>query len=293
MVAMRPRSDRPQPAPNARANGPPTAAHAAAHRALMCVPHEGAPKCVLQPVRARVPAPRAARGDRTRAAVELGGQHQRALLALLAPRRGPASSRPTRSSTALGRGAAADGADVAPERRLAAAQAARAGRLVTRPPGYVLDVDRDQIDLGRFERLVARGTQLARGPSAQAAGEALALWRGPPLADFAYEPFARPRSRGSRSSGVALEERIDADLELGRHDQLVGELEALVARAPAARAPARAADARALPVRPPGRGARGLPRAARRSSRARHRAGPELQRLHAAILRQEAGSSRR
>ena len=59
--------------------------------------------------------------------------------------------------------------------------------------------------------------------------EALALWRGPPLADFTFEPFAQPEIR--RLEGLqasALEERIDADLECGRHSELIGELEALI-----------------------------------------------------------------
>jgi hypothetical protein len=63
--------------------------------------------------------------------------------------------------------------------------------------------------------------------------EALALWRGPPLADFAFEPFAQPEIRRLEElRSVALEERIAADLELGRHDELVGELEALVREHP-------------------------------------------------------------
>src|SRR5205085_12480168 len=59
--------------------------------------------------------------------------------------------------------------------------------------------------------------------------EALGLWRGPPLADFAYESFAQPEiARLKESRLVALEERIDAELALGEHARLVGELEALV-----------------------------------------------------------------
>ena len=82
--------------------------------------------------------------------------------------------------------------------------------------------------------------------------------------------------RGGRLEDLrlaALEERIEADLALGRHAELVGELEALIARAPAARAPARPADARALPLGQAGGGARGVPRRAGRARRARARAG--------------------
>ena len=99
--------------------------------------------------------------------------------------------------------------------------------------------------------------------------EALALWRGPALADFLYEPFAQTEiARLEELRTVALEERIEADLALGRHAELVSELEALVAGAAAARAAARAADARALPLGPAGGRARRLPHVrARRSSR--------------------------
>ena len=70
-----------------------------------------------------------------------------------------------------------------------------AGTIVTRPPGYLLRVDREQIDANRFERLAAAGrSALAAGdlPAARSRlSEALSLWRGSPLADFAYEPFAQ------------------------------------------------------------------------------------------------------
>src|ERR671931_2569039 len=109
-------------------------------------------------------------------------------------------------------------------------------RLLTRPPGYELRVEDGELDLDRFERLAREGRGLlAAGGSKAAAkrlGEALELWRGPPLAEFS-EPFAR--DAGARLEDerlAALEERIDADLALGRHDRLVPELEELVAREP-------------------------------------------------------------
>jgi DNA-binding SARP family transcriptional activator/pimeloyl-ACP methyl ester carboxylesterase len=108
--------------------------------------------------------------------------------------------------------------------------------LQTRPPGYVLEVDRDSVDLHRFERIVDEGrAALAAGETAAAADllrEALQLWRGPALAEFS-EPFAG--LEGARLEELrlaALEERIEADLALARHGELVGELEALVARYP-------------------------------------------------------------
>ena len=109
--------------------------------------------------------------------------------------------------------------------------------LATRSPGYVIRVEPDELDLHRFERLVDEGRSLlARGLAADASErlrEALSLWRGPALADFAYESFAQTAiARLEEIRLAAVELRIDADLALGRHDELVGELEALVAEQP-------------------------------------------------------------
>jgi DNA-binding SARP family transcriptional activator len=109
--------------------------------------------------------------------------------------------------------------------------------LLTRPPGYLLRAERDELDLSRFERLLEEGRQrlVADMPevAAQTLREALALWRGPALADFAYEPFAQAATARLEELRVtALELRIEADLALGRHSELVGELEALVAEHP-------------------------------------------------------------
>ena len=73
-----------------------------------------------------------------------------------------------------------------------------------------------------------RPARATTAPRARLLREALALWRGEPLADFAYERSRRPRSRGSRSCGSRARERIDAELELGRQRELVAELESLV-----------------------------------------------------------------
>ena len=105
--------------------------------------------------------------------------------------------------------------------------------IVTRPPGYVLSVERANVDAHRFEDLV-RGARAAE-PAARAAAlrEALALWRGDALIDVAYESFAATEaSRLEELRLVAREELIDAELELGEHDALVPELEALVAANP-------------------------------------------------------------
>jgi DNA-binding SARP family transcriptional activator len=109
--------------------------------------------------------------------------------------------------------------------------------LTTRPPGYVLRIEPDTLDLHRFERLVDEGkNMLARDLAADASKrlrDALSLWRGPPLADFVYESFAQAAiARLEEIRLAAVELRIDADLLLGRHDELVGELEALAAEHP-------------------------------------------------------------
>jgi predicted ATPase/DNA-binding SARP family transcriptional activator len=111
------------------------------------------------------------------------------------------------------------------------------GALETAPPGYRLVVDPDAVDLLRFERLAVRGrTALAAGDAATAAeelAEALALWRGPPLADLAWEEFAQSEIlRLDELHLATLEDRIDADLALGRHAALVAELERLIAENP-------------------------------------------------------------
>jgi DNA-binding SARP family transcriptional activator len=104
----------------------------------------------------------------------------------------------------------------------------------TREPGYMLDVDPDRVDLHRFERLVA---QAAEGGDVERRSsllrEALGLWRGAPLADLAFEPFAHVEvARLEELRTAAREELVQAELELGRHSQLVGELETLVAENP-------------------------------------------------------------
>jgi DNA-binding SARP family transcriptional activator len=107
------------------------------------------------------------------------------------------------------------------------------GTLLTRSPGYLLEVDPEALDLLRFERLVsaARGADPAR--AASLLREALALWRGPPLAEFGEEPFARIEAgRLEDLRLAALEERIDAELALGHHTNLIGELEVLIAEQP-------------------------------------------------------------
>jgi predicted ATPase/DNA-binding SARP family transcriptional activator len=105
-----------------------------------------------------------------------------------------------------------------------------AERIETRPPGYrLLLAGSDELDAHRFERAVAAAR--ADGPSARSRKlrEALALFRGEPLSDFRYEEFAAPEAvRLEELRLTVVEEQIDAELELGRHAEVVPQLERLV-----------------------------------------------------------------
>ena len=109
--------------------------------------------------------------------------------------------------------------------------------IVTTAIGYRLDVDPAEIDVARFEQLLADGrAALAAGNPALASsalGRALVLWRGPAYADVRYDEFARDEvERLERLRALALEERIEADLRLGRHAEILAELRGLLATDP-------------------------------------------------------------
>ena len=167
------------------------------------------------------------------------------------------------------------------------------GAIATRPPGYAFELDPASVDVHRFVRLAGEGREALGGGDAAAGSsvlrEALALWRGPALADFTYEPFAQTEiARLEDLRAVAVEDRIEADLALGRHAELVSELEALVESQP-------------LRERPRGQLMLALYRSGRQADAlAAYRAaretlveelgidpGPALRELEAAILRQD------
>jgi DNA-binding SARP family transcriptional activator len=111
------------------------------------------------------------------------------------------------------------------------------GLVVTRAPGYELRTDPARLDVRRFESLVDEGRRaLAAGDARSARAkldQALALWRGPPLADLAYESFCQTEIARLEALRLgALEERIDADLALGRHADVVAQLEGLTDQYP-------------------------------------------------------------
>jgi DNA-binding SARP family transcriptional activator/tetratricopeptide (TPR) repeat protein len=112
-----------------------------------------------------------------------------------------------------------------------------AGRLVTQPPGYLLVLQPDELDLSRFTELAASGRyELEAGRARTAATrlrEALAVWRGPALADFRYEPFAQAEiSRLEEARLACWEDRIEADLAAGGGGELVAEVRSLVGEHP-------------------------------------------------------------
>jgi len=166
-------------------------------------------------------------------AAALGGPRQRAVLAVLLLRAGEVVSQDTLIDQVWGeRPPSAAAAQVhncvARLRRSLGADV-----LVRRPPGYVLHARPEEIDGRRFEHAVAAARALEPAERAAALREALSMWRGAALADLAYEPFAAGEAaRLDELRLIAVEERIEAELELGRHATLVAELEALVARHP-------------------------------------------------------------
>ena len=171
------------------------------------------------------------------APVALGGTKARALLALLLLHANQTVSARAPDRRALGRAAAKRGRGGAPGLRFEAEESTRFGDAGHAPHGYALLVDPERLDAVRFERLAAEGARLLAVGDAHAAGsalrEALALWRGPLLADLAHEPFVQSEARRLDELRLAsLEARVEADLALGRHQDVVAELERLVPEHP-------------------------------------------------------------
>jgi DNA-binding SARP family transcriptional activator len=222
--------------------------------------------------------------------IPLGGRRQRALLAALLLRAGRVvpteqlvdelyGSAPPPTATAslqnsIGALRKALGPDV----------------LVTRPPGYVLVVMPGQIDAGRFELLLADARRTSGVERRDLLVRALGLWRGPPLAEFAFEEWAHTETRRlDELRLVAVEERIAVDVELGRAAEVVPELASLVREHPLRE---RLRELLMLALYRAGRQAEAL------DAYANARAvldelgiepSEKLQQLQAAILRHEAG----
>lgn len=220
--------------------------------------------------------------------VELAGQRQRALLSalLLRPNQVVATERlvdelwgddaPKHAKTSLHNSAGL-------------LRKVLGDALVTRAPGYVLKVEPEQVDALRFERALseAREAEPAERPAILRA--ALDLWRGAALADVAYESFAVHEAlRLEELKLVGREELIDAEIELGRHNAVIGEIEALVAQNPLRE---RLRAQQLLALYRAGRQAEALAayQDARRAllDELGIEPGPALQQLHQSILRQD------
>jgi DNA-binding SARP family transcriptional activator len=215
--------------------------------------------------------------------VPLGGPKPRALLAMLALDAGSTVSTERRIDGLWGDEPPATAGKMVQlyvsQLRKAMAEHGVTDAIATRGRGYQLQLGRDRVDVGRFERLLAQG----------AAREALRLWREPALADVADEPFAAAEIRRLEElRATALEVAIDQDLDAGRHRDVLPELEALLAQEPLRE---RLHAQRMLALYRSGRQAEALE--AYRQARATLveqigvEPGPELRRLHEAILRQD------
>ncbi len=169
--------------------------------------------------------------------LSLGGAKQRAVLAILLLHRGEAISSERLIEELWGDRPPATAAKTLQGYVFHLRRALGDGVLHTRRAGYELELAPDQLDADEFARLASEGRAALNGGDPTAAArrlrDALGLWRGPPLADFAYESFAQAEiARLQEARLAALEDRIDADLELGGQEQLVGELGALVCEFP-------------------------------------------------------------
>jgi LuxR family transcriptional regulator, maltose regulon positive regulatory protein len=163
--------------------------------------------------------------------VAVRGAKQRALLALLALRHGQPVSADRLIDLLWGDGQAANPANALQAQIGQLRRALGPAAILTTEAGYALDAGPGDVDVTRFEQLVAQGRRLAEAgepaDASAALGEALALRRGEPLADFAYAGFFdAERARLDELLLVAIETRAGADLVLGRHGELAADLEA-------------------------------------------------------------------
>ena len=165
-------------------------------------------------------------GDRP---IELGGAKQRSVLSMLVLQAGNVVSTDALIDGLWGERPPATAAKSLQVYVSRLRKALGENAIVTRPPGYLLDATPEQVDVGRFERLVEEAKREAPGEAATTLRRALELWRGSALADLADEPFARAEiARLEELRLTALEDRIEADLALGKHASVVAELEGLV-----------------------------------------------------------------
>jgi DNA-binding SARP family transcriptional activator len=223
--------------------------------------------------------------------VQLGGPKQRALLALLLVDAGRTVSTDRLIDSLWGEHPPRTAATslqnfVSQLRKLLGADV-----VVTKPPGYLLRIEPHRVDVNRVQALLDEARDAGSAERATKFREALALWRGPPLAEFAFEAFAQGEiARLEELRLTVLEERIEADIEAGRAGEVVGELEALVGEHPLRE---RFREQLMLALYRSGRQAEALDAFQEGRRVLVEELGidpsPRLQQLHASILRQEVG----
>jgi DNA-binding SARP family transcriptional activator/class 3 adenylate cyclase len=224
------------------------------------------------------------------APLSLGGQKQKAVLAVLLLHAGQAVSVDRLVDALWGDDPPKTAATSLQNFVSQLRKALGADALVTQAPGYLLRIEPDELDVNRFTRLVSEASSAAPAERTPILHEALGLWRGSPLADFTYQAFAQHEIRrleDLRLSAVELE--IDAELELGKHTEVVGELESLVTQNPLRE---RLRELLMLALYRSGRQAEALDvyQAVRRLllEELGLEPGPQLQELQKAIIRQDA-----
>jgi predicted ATPase/DNA-binding SARP family transcriptional activator len=223
--------------------------------------------------------------------VELAAGQQVALLSCLLMAGDQASSRDRLIDALWGEQPPATAANALQVQVHALRRRLGADRIVTEGSGYRLRLEPGELDLARFEQLVARGRAEPPEDAASTFREALGLWRGQAYEDVRYEAFAQAEvARLDELRLAALEDRIEADLQLGRHRELVAELEALVSEHAGRE---RLSGQLMLALYRSDRQAAALEVFARARTAMRDELGlepgPALQELQAAILRQDAG----
>ena len=167
--------------------------------------------------------------------LELGGTRRRALLGALLLRAGELVSPDWLIQALWGEEAAPSAANAlqAHVSRVRRDLGAAADRLRTEPGGYRLVVEDGELDAQRFATATAHARALPAAERAVALRAALALWRGPALADLAHETFAQTELRRLEElREQATEERLEAELALGEHARALNELEPLIAEHP-------------------------------------------------------------
>jgi DNA-binding SARP family transcriptional activator len=225
--------------------------------------------------------------------LELGGQRQRAVLAVLLLRANDVVSTEFLVDALWGEQPPRTATTALQNSIVALRKLLGADLLETRHPGYRLVVDRESIDLGRFERLVASSRGLDPSERVVRLREALELWRGEPLAEIAAESFASPEARRLEELRLATtEELIDAELALERFAEVVPALEGLGSQHPLRE---RLVAQLMLALYHSGRQTDAL-QAYENARRALDEFGlypnPQLQELHKQIIRQEVARPR-